>query len=98
MMASFLSAGQGISFCQRNSGPINHLEEDLVSFAPNPREASSAGLILDTTISSLRDIAALMYLLYLVSNKYLELLCIIIYVAQYHVTVFSKGLILPFNI
>ena len=98
MMASFLSAGQGISFCQRNSGPINHLEEDLFSFAPNPREASSAGLILDTTISSLRDIAALMYLLYLVSNKYLELLRIIIYVAQYHVTVFSKGLILPFNI
>ena len=97
-MASFLSAGQEISFCQRNSGPINHLEEDLFSFAPNPREASSAGLILDTTISSLRDIAALMYLLYLVSNKYLELFGIITYVALYHLTVCPKGLILPFNV
>ena len=51
MMASVLSAGQEISFCQRNSGPINHLEEDWFLFAPNPREASSAGFILDRTIS-----------------------------------------------
>ena len=98
MMASVLSAGQEISFCQRNSGPINHLEEDLFLFAPNPRETSSAGFILGRTISSLRDIAALMYLGYFVSNKYLERLGIIVYVAQYHVTVFSKGLILPFSI
>ena len=45
-------------------------------FASNPREASSAGFILDGT-----DIAALMYLLYSVSNKYLELFVVIIFVS-----------------
>ena len=50
-MASVLSAGQEVSLCQRNSGPLNHLEEDVFLFASNPREASSAGFILDEHIS-----------------------------------------------
>ena len=45
MMASVISAGQEISLCQRNSGPLNQLGEDVFLFAFNPREASSAGFI-----------------------------------------------------
>ena len=46
-MASVLSAGQEVSLCQINSGLLNHLEEDVFLFVSNPREASSAGFILD---------------------------------------------------
>ena len=45
MMASVLSIGQEVSLYQRNSGPLNHLEEDAL----NPHVASSAGFILDGT-------------------------------------------------
>ena len=31
-MASVLSAGQEVSLSQRNSGPLNHLEEDVFLF------------------------------------------------------------------
>ena len=48
-MASVLSADKELSLCHRNSGPLNHLEEDLFLFASNPREASSAGFIFDGT-------------------------------------------------
>ena len=50
------------------------------------------GFILDGTYLHI-----LMYLLYSVSNKYLELSSIIIHVAQYHLTVCPKGLIIPFS-
>ena len=49
MMASALSGDQEVSLCQINSGPLNHLEEYVFLFASNPREASSAGFILDGT-------------------------------------------------
>ena len=49
VMTSVLSAGQEVSLCQRNFGPLNHLEEDAFLFSTNPREASSAGFILDGT-------------------------------------------------
>ena len=88
MMASFLSAGQEVSLYQRNPGFLNHLEENVFLFASNTHEASS----------SLTDIAALVYLLHSVSNKYLELFGIIIYVSQYHLAVCPKGFILPFNV
>ena len=48
-MTSVCSAGQEVSLCQRNSGSLNHLEEDVSLFAPNPRETSSAGFILNGT-------------------------------------------------
>ena len=32
---------------KKNSGPLNHIEEDVFLFASNPCEASSAGFILD---------------------------------------------------
>ena len=49
VMASVRSAGQEVSLCQRNSGSLNHLEEDVSLFASNPRETSSAGFILNGT-------------------------------------------------
>ena len=32
---------------KKDSGPLNHIEEDVFLFASNPCEASSAGFILD---------------------------------------------------
>ena len=46
-VASVLSADQEVSLCQRNFGLLKHLEEDAFLFSINPREASSAGFILD---------------------------------------------------
>ena len=49
MMASVFSGGQEVLLCQRNSGPLNHLEEDVFLCASNPCEESSVLFILDGT-------------------------------------------------
>ena len=48
-MPSILFNGQEVLLCQRNSGPSNHLEVDVLLFGSNSREALSAGFILDGT-------------------------------------------------
>ena len=45
MSVSVLSTGQEVSLGQINSGPLNHLEEDVFLFAFNPLVASSARFI-----------------------------------------------------
>ena len=47
LVSSVLFNGQEISLCQRNSGHLNHLQEDMFLFASNPHEASSVGFSLE---------------------------------------------------
>ena len=81
MVVSIFSTGQEASLYQRNFSPLNHLEEDKICSYLNLMHMKHHSLdSFRWDISPLTDIAALMYLLYLVTNKHFEIFGIIIYI------------------